>query len=210
LSFHALSPGQVGDLLAEETRWLDRVDHNPSAAGLCLWEQSTPAVVVGRSNVIEREVDVDACAADHVPIFQRSSGGGTVVLGPGCLCYALLLPISETHRRLGVTAVTADIMQHLAASLSRPGQPVSVQGVSDLVIEDRKFSGNAQRWRRTALLHHGTVLYDFDLERIGRYLRFPSRVPVYRHERSHRDFVCNLNLSRAEIVDRLRRTWNAS
>lgn len=199
----------IADNLTEEARLLEEIDGNPSAACLRLWEQPTPAVIVGRSNVIDVEVDVAACAADQVPILQRSSGGGTVVLGPGCLCYALVLPISETHRRLGVTAVTAKIMQQLANALSRPGQPVIVQGVSDLVLDGRKFSGNAQRWRRHALLHHGTVLYDFDLALIGRYLRFPSRVPDYRDKRTHLDFVRNLDLTREEIVERLSRAWNA-
>ncbi|OYW18311.1 MAG: hypothetical protein B7Z55_10845 [Planctomycetales bacterium 12-60-4] len=61
-----------------------------------------------------------------------------------------------------------------------------------------------------ALLHHGTVLYEFDLDRIGRYLRFPSRVPDYRAERGHLEFVRRLDMSRAEIVARLRAAWNAA
>lgn len=206
---HDLASHSIAETLAAETEWLDQVDRDPGAACLCLWEHPSHVVIVGRSNVIEREVDVAACAEDNVTILQRASGGGTVLLGPGCLCFALLLPINEDHRRLGVSVITASIMQRLAAALSRPEHAVSVHGVSDLVLQGRKFSGNAQRWRRHALLHHGTVLYDFDLPAIGRYLRFPSRVPEYRDQRSHLDFVRNLDLTREEIMHRLCTAWQA-
>ena len=209
LSCHHQSLAEIGENLAEEVRLLNLVDNDPSAACLRIWEQPTPAVIVGRSNLVEHEVHVAACDAEQIPILQRTSGGGTVVLGPGCLCFSLCLPLTEHHRHLGVSPVTADIMQRLADALSRPGQPVNVKGVSDLVLDGRKFSGNAQRWRRRALLHHGTVLYDFDLSLINRLLRFPSRIPAYRQSRQHLEFVRNLDLSRAEIIQRLCRAWNA-
>lgn len=188
---------------------LQEVDANPDTGCLRLWEQPSYAVIVGRSNAIEREVHVAACLADDVPIWKRSSGGGAVVLGPGCLCYSLILPLTDEHRSLGVSKVTAEIMRRLAAALSRPEAPVSVAGISDLVIGDRKFSGNSQRWRKRALLHHGTVLYDFDLDRVAHYLAFPSRVPDYRSARGHLEFVDNLEMPRTEIIARLCAAWNA-
>ncbi|OYW18312.1 MAG: hypothetical protein B7Z55_10850 [Planctomycetales bacterium 12-60-4] len=81
--------------LAVDEDLLRAVDANPQAAVLRVWEQSTTAVIVGRSNAIEREVDVAACEADGVPILKRCSGGGAVVLGPGCLCYSLVLPSGD-------------------------------------------------------------------------------------------------------------------
>ncbi len=195
--------------LAVDEELLRAVDAKPQACCLRVWEQSSYAVIVGRSNAIEREVDVAACEAAGVPILKRCSGGGAVVLGPGCLCYSLVLPLTDEHRSLGVTKVTADIMQRLAAALSRPEALVSVAGVSDLVIGERKFSGNSQRWLKHALLHHGTVLYDFALDRVARYLTFPSRVPDYRATRGHLEFVRNFEMSRGEIVARLCAAWSA-
>src|SRR5437667_5341974 len=57
---------------------------------LRLWEWSRYAVVLGAGCRLA-EVDEAACAADAVPILRRASGGGTVLLGPGCLCYTLVL-----------------------------------------------------------------------------------------------------------------------
>lgn len=199
----------IDEHLAAEESLLNQLDSAGGSGVLRVWEQPYPVVILGRSNRPEVEASVEACAADGIPVLRRCSGGGTVVLGPGCLCYSLVLPIGERHRSLGVSLVTADIMQRLAAAWSQPDAPVTVHGVSDLVCQGRKFSGNSQRWRKNALLHHGTVLYRFDLAQISRYLRFPSRIPDYRGDRSHADFVGNLALERSEIIQRLRTAWNA-
>src|SRR5262249_36514773 len=80
-------------------------------------------------------------------------------------------------------------------------------GISDLALGGRKFSGNAQQRKRGHLLHHGTLLYAFDVGRIARYLRLPPRQPEYRAGRSHRDFLRNLTLPREELKCRLQATW---
>ncbi len=209
LRFLETTHATIEESIAFDESLLEAHDHESGRGSLWIWEQSSPAVIVGRSNVIDTEVDAAACAADGVPVLRRCSGGGAVVLGHGCLCYSLFLPITEFHRRCGISAVTADIMQRLADALSQPREPVLVRGVSDMVIDGRKFSGNSQRWRKQALLHHGTVLYDFDLDQIARYLKFPSRVPQYREDRNHLEFVRNLDMPRSEIIDRLRRAWRA-
>ena len=61
--------------------------------------------------------------------------------------------------------------------------------------DGRKVSGNAQRRGRRALLHHGTLLYDFDPGLAARYLKEPIRRPAYRSGRCHADFIGNLPLS---------------
>src|SRR4051794_8509460 len=58
---------------------------------LRVWEWPTYAVVLGAAGKVADDVDTTACAADGIPLGRRSSGGGTVLLGPGCLLYALVL-----------------------------------------------------------------------------------------------------------------------
>lgn len=188
---------------------LREVEADPAAATLRCWEAAEYAVVVGRSNDIEREVDVAACQAGDIPIVRRDSGGGAVVIGPGCLCFSLALQIPTEFADVGITGVTRAVMQRLADALDSPAEPVSVAGISDLVVQGRKFSGNSQRWKRAAFLHHGTILYDFDLVRLARYLKSPSREPDYRQGRSHLGFVTNFQRSREELTARLSAGWNA-
>src|SRR5689334_9674348 len=61
---------------------------------LRFWESTEYFVVVGYANKVAVEVNVAACEVGGIPILRRCSGGGTVVQGPGCLNYALVLRIS--------------------------------------------------------------------------------------------------------------------
>lgn len=212
LSLRWLTPNfaTVERALATEEAVLAALDAVESPATLLLWEWPSPAVIVGRSNLIAREVNTEACERDGVPIFRRCSGGGTVVLGRGCLCYALILPVEPQHRALGISAVTRAIMQQTANGFVAAGFDVHVDGISDLVIGNRKFSGNSQRWQKHALLHHGTILYDFDLAQIARYLLFPSRQPDYRADRGHTDFVTNLPVTKTNVMNILTTAWQAN
>ena len=58
---------------------------------LRLWEWPQPAVVLGSGCRLAEDADEAACLTGGVPILRRSSGGGTVLLGTGCLCYSLVL-----------------------------------------------------------------------------------------------------------------------
>jgi lipoate-protein ligase A len=86
----------------------------------------------------------------------------------------------------------------------------SVLGHTDLAIAGRKFSGNAQRRKRGAVLFHGTFLLDFDLALVDRLLPMPSKEPDYRRSRSHAEFLMNLNVSATEVKSALAQTWGAA
>ncbi|HEV2318299.1 MAG TPA: hypothetical protein VGV18_01010, partial [Verrucomicrobiae bacterium] len=73
----------------------------------------------------------------------------------------------------------------------------------------RKFSGNSQRRHKAYLLFHGTFLLNFNLERIEKYLRLPSRQPEYRGSRGHGDFLVNLGLPANAVKEAMKKIWNA-
>jgi lipoate-protein ligase A len=77
---------------------------------------------------------------------------------------------------------------------------VVVDGISDLVHDGNKFSGNALRCKRDFLLYHGTLLYDFPLDLVSKCLGTPPRMPEYRENREHGRFIKNLPISRADLV----------
>lgn len=181
---------------------------------LRLWEAPAPCVVLGRSSP-ETEVHVDACRGDGVPVLRRATGGATVVVGPGCLMYALVLD-RRAHAELGgVDATHRFVLERLAAALAALEASVARAGTSDLVLArrpgepPRKFSGNSLRVKRTHLLYHGTILYDFPLERVGRWLAAPVRAPAYRAGRDHAAFLANLPATRTAIERALVDAWEA-
>src|SRR5207302_9038119 len=131
----------------------------------------------------------------------------TVLLGGGCLLYSLVLRF-ETHPALSeVQSSYRFILARVLDALAIDGAEQA--GISDLAAAGRKFSGNAQQRKRHHLLHHGTILYAFDLGSVQRYLRPPPRQPEYRAGRAHADFLCNVVLPRPEIAHRLHTAWMA-
>jgi lipoate-protein ligase A len=203
-------PTPAGNLACDEAL-LDQAEGQGGPAVLRFWESPVPFVVLGYANRVAAEVDHAACREANVPILRRCSGGGTVLQGPGCLNYAVVLPIGEDGPLHSITATNEFVMHRnreaLAAAL---GKTVNLEGCTDLALGDVKFSGNAQRRRRQWLLFHGTFLLEgFDVPLMERCLRPPSRQPGYRAQRSHREFVTKLPLSGDVIRAALRQAWNA-
>jgi lipoate-protein ligase A len=177
---------------------------------LRLWEWPHQAVILGAACRLVDDVAEAACARDGVPILRRASGGGTVLLGPGCLLFSLVLAYDRDPALTQIHSSYDFILGRIAAAFADVMAGPGLAGTSDLASNGHKFSGNAQQRKRTHLLHHGSLLYDFDLGRVGQYLRPPGRQPDYRGARPHEDFLMNIALDREEIERRLRQAWNAN
>jgi lipoate-protein ligase A len=176
---------------------------------LRLWEWPRPAVVLGCGCRLIEDVDEAACQAEGVPILRRSSGGGSVLLGFGCLCYSLVLAYDRSPLLQEIRPSYRYILGRVSEALHDVLPDVEPAGISDVAAGGRKFSGNAQQRKRNFLLHHGTLLYGFKLDLVGRYLRLPSRQPDYRQGRDHTAFLINLPLDAIQLRCRLRDAWQA-
>jgi lipoate-protein ligase A len=177
---------------------------------LRLWEWRSPAVVLGAGGRIAEDVDEAACQADSVPILRRASGGGTVLLGRGCLLYTLVLSYDRSPLLREVRSSYCYILGRMGEALADLMAGIVCAGTSDLAADGLKFSGNAQQRKRDHILHHGTLLYEFNLNGMSRYLRMPRRQPEYRLNRAHDQFVGNLRTHDKELRQRLQQSWDAS
>jgi lipoate---protein ligase len=211
-------PGPAANLACDEAL-LDWREQNGGNGILRFWHSPEKFVVVGYANKIRAEVNVAGCEAEKIPIFRRCSGGGTVLQGAGCLNYALILQITPNSPLSEISSANKYIMdQNREAIQSIAGESllIKVQGHTDLAAARgsspifRKFSGNSQRRHKAFLLFHGTFLLDFNLELIERYLTFPSRQPDYRADRSHENFLMNLNLPAAAVKEAMKTVWKAT
>ena len=211
--------------LALDEALLTEADENCSAGPalaretLRIWQSPQAAVVLGRSSKMDDEVHVAECCRRRIPILRRPSGGATVLIGPGCLMYTLVLGLQsrpilraadEAHRfvldRLGI-ALRAAIRDNATAESSSRG--IAYRGTSDLTFGRgaTKFSGNAIRYGRNHLLYHGTILYDFDIRLIAELLKTPPLAPEYRRQRPHDEFVANLPLAENQIRRAIINAW---
>jgi lipoate-protein ligase A len=185
-----------------------RLDEELLAEGkevLRVWESPRECVVLGHSGYPQRDVHIEECHRSGVPILKRCSGGGAVLIGPGCLNYSLVLPLTLNPMWHDIRYSFCWVLQRMQAAIGLP--QLKIEGQCDLAVEGRKVSGNAQRRTQRAVLHHGTLLYAFDAERVERFLKTPLRQPAYRAGRSHSDFLGNLPLSGDDLKQRLAAAW---
>jgi lipoate-protein ligase A len=175
--------------LALEEALLEGVAAGRAPDTLRLWESPVPFVVIGSSQQLRFVANEFNCARDGVPILRRCSAGGAVLQGPGSLNFALALSYDRFPEVAALHASYAFLLDKVAAALAGLGLAVERQGISDLAIEGMKCSGNAQRRKRNACLHHGTLLYRVDPGVMGRYLPEPGERPEYRGGRVHEEFV---------------------
>jgi lipoate---protein ligase len=197
--------------LACDEALLDYCEAGHADEVLRLWEPAQYFVVVGYSNKVETEVNLAFCERNTVPVLRRCTGGGTVLQGPGCLNYSLVLRIANASPLAGISGTNQYILErHRAALGALVRAQVGHEGQTDLAIGGLKFSGNAQRRKQRCLLFHGSFLLDLDFDMVEKALPMPSRQPEYRVGRTHSDFLVNLKVPPHLVKAALLESWKAA
>ena len=117
-----LTCSSVQEDIALDEALLIASDASDGPEVLRFWEPREFAVVLGASRSIRADVLADSCGADGVPVLRRSSGGGTVVVGPGVLNVAVILP---ENRAPGLWAVAQLIDTFWNRLLNRSCRPAN-------------------------------------------------------------------------------------
>jgi len=176
---------------------------------LRLWQPASPLVVLGRSSPWETEVEHSFCQEHQIPVVRRCSGGQSIVTGPGCLMYAVLLDYRLRPELRLLDRAHHFVMSKMQAALKTLGIDAKISGTSDLTVGGQKVSGNALRCKRNWFVYHGTMICDLEIDLIANCLGKPIRQPEYRQLRSHRSFLDQLDTSAGELEEAIARTWSA-
>jgi lipoate-protein ligase A len=204
-----LTLGTPEENLACDEVLLDLCEAGGSDELLRLWALPQYFVVVGYANKATTEVNIPFCRQYGIPVLRRCTGGGTVLQGPGVLNYSLILRTDGSRPCHSIPATNKFILErHRDALAALTCAPVEWRGQTDLAIGGLKFAGNAQRRRRHFLLFHGSFLLRLDMSLVEKALPQPSRQPDYRVNRSHADFLINLNVPPHTIKSALAKAWN--
>ena len=163
---------------------------------LRFWESPDFCVVLGVSNTMAESVNRDICERDHVPIVRRSSGGGAVLIGPGCLNYSLVFSIAKQPNLAFIDSTNQYILEKQKKAIkSYFGFDIESQGISDLAIKSKKISGAAQRNERVRMFFFMELFYMIlRLFSIAKYIPNPIKQPEYRRNRDHGEFLKNLSV----------------
>lgn len=122
-----------------------------------LW-QNQPAVIIGRNQNAIEEVNLPYLEQEGIALVRRMSGGGAVYHDSGNLNYTLVLDDSQDFANFD------KFTRPVIKALKKIGVKAENSGRNDITIKGLKFSGNAQFKYRGRLLHHGTILFDSNLD----------------------------------------------
>ena len=134
---------------------------NPDSHTLFLWRNSE-TVVIGRSQNPWVECKTDKMEADNVFLARRQSGGGAVFHDLGNTNFTFLSPKDDYDQAANFTIIIN--------ALKSLGIDASLSGRNDMQVGDRKISGSAFKHALDRSFHHGTLLVNADMQKLGDYL----------------------------------------
>ncbi|HHV78444.1 MAG TPA: lipoate--protein ligase [Firmicutes bacterium] len=169
---------------------------------ILLW-QNSPSVIVGRFQNTLGEINLEYVTKHRINVVRRITGGGAVYHDLGNLNFTFIEPKTQDPVDLGAYS------RRIARALQQMGLNVEVSGRNDVTIDGKKFSGNAQYIYRGRVLHHGTILYDSNLDNLEAALNVKPDKMTSKGVKSVRQRVANLidymprRMSLAEFKTRL-------
>lgn len=121
-----------------------------------------PSVIIGSNQVVENEVNVDYCKANNIKIIRRISGGGAVYHDTGNLNYSFIF-----NRDKNISPLADDFLIPVIHVLQQLEIPVKIGKRKDLYLPGEfKISGTASHINKNKELHHGTLLFNTDLDKL--------------------------------------------
>lgn len=145
------------------------------------------SVIVGKHQNAFAEVNTLFVKQHNIPVIRRLSGGGAVFHDMGNVNFTFI-----SNGREGSLVDFKKFLTPILTALQTMGVPAEANKRNDLVIEERKISGNAEHVFKNRTLHHGTLLYAAELDRLRGCLKVVPEQFSDRAVRSVRSQVTNI------------------
>lgn len=171
--------------LALEQYVFDSLDRSYSY--FMLW-QNDNTIVVGKHQNTAQEINAAYVKEHGIRVVRRLSGGGAVYHDLGNLNYTFITDHSGKDSSFDFSAFCRPVVDALADI----GVAAEISGRNDILIDGKKFSGNAQYMKEGRIMHHGTLMYDSDLDVVSKALHVPDDKIVSKGIRSVRSRVTNI------------------
>lgn len=153
-----------------------------------LW-QNSPSVVVGKHQNALAEINLAYLTKKGIPVIRRISGGGTVFHDKGNLNYTVITSEKNRERLIDFKKFSQPIIEFLKTL----NIVANFEGKNNLVVENKKISGNAAHVFKNRVMHHGTLLVDSNLDILEKAIKPSNLIFEDRAVQSVRAKVGNLN-----------------
>lgn len=152
-----------------------------------LW-QSDKTVVVGKHQNALAEINYPFVRSKDITVARRISGGGTVYHDSGNVNFAFIKNV-KSPAEISFKQFTEPVVE----ALGKLGLEATTSGRNDLLIEGLKISGNAEHVFKNRVLHHGTLLFNSDLENLGQAIKVVPEKYTSKAVQSNRSKVANIS-----------------
>ena len=151
-----------------------------------IWINS-PSVIIGRFQNTIQEINLSYANDNFINVVRRNSGGGAVYHDLGNINYSFIAPLKQNN-----ISDFSFMMEPVVNTLKKFGLAPEISGRNDMLISGRKFSGTAQHVFRNRLLHHGTILFDSDIDVLQMVLNVNQDKFISKGYKSVKSRVTNL------------------
>lgn len=151
-----------------------------------IW-RNEPSIIIGRNQNVFEEVNLDYIVKNQIPLIRRNSGGGTVYHDLGNINFTFIT------KQKGAINNYALMTEKIILALHSLSIPAEFSGKSDIKMDTFKISGNAQYVFKDKLLHHGTLLFNANLEHLKNALKDKENHTSSISVKSNRSQVTNLS-----------------
>lgn len=183
--FHIMESRDIRENLATEYYIMNEMSFDEPVV---LFYIQTPCVILGRNQNAYEEVDLHYLRENNITLTRRVSGGGAVYDDLGNVSFSFI--VNKGSMGFGDFQT---LLEPITTVLKELGlKDVVVDGRNDVLIGDRKISGNAMYTRKGKMFSHGTLLFDVCLDELSRVLTVSKEKLESKGTKSVRSRVTNI------------------
>lgn len=178
---------------------------------LILLQPASPYVCVGYHQDLEGEIDLDYCQKRGLPVIRRSQGGGATYLDSNQVFYQIVARDSPVVPR-NIEEMFRRFLMATVETYRRLGVDASFKPINDVVVGDRKISGNGAGLHESVSILVGNIILDLDYEAMASVLRVPDEKFRDKIAKSMRDWVTSLRreLGYAPSPEEVKRVYSSA
>ncbi|NLL74590.1 MAG: lipoate--protein ligase [Erysipelothrix sp.] len=151
-----------------------------------LW-QNAPSVIIGKNQNTAEEINQKFIDQHGIKVARRVSGGGAVYHDLGNLNFTFVISVDDPGK-----VNYKKYVQPIIDALESMGIKAEASGRNDILVDGLKISGNAQRMANGKLMHHGTIMFDLNIENMVKALNVDPDKITSKGVKSVRSRVTNI------------------